>query len=356
MSNDVWVWVTVGTLTLLLVAAVVWNATWVNTKPHVTYVEYDAQKQEEAYPVDAVYTWVNPADPAWQQAYAASTGTQTQSTKRFNNKSRIAADAELQTSVELLLKHCPWVRRVHVATMRPQVPPFLSKPEFAPLVRSGRVRVVHHDEFFEDPRVLPVFNSHPIEAHLHRIPGLSKKWLYLNDDMMTGRRVEKNMLFHDGRPVVRGLWMPVYHMGLRLDAHVSACVNNGKLMNCLWYFHNDHTTAPVDSDMMAATAEWARAADDSWARTASAKVRGDDQLVPLGLGENLALDAGQYVQFKKSPLKTYAMLSSLVPWSRQQFAAKLPRYHLFCINNIPPDQLVPTVNAVRAAFDLAPLT
>jgi hypothetical protein len=353
--SHAWVWVTVGVLTLVLTCVVIWNATWVNTKPHITYVAYQPDRQEGAYPVDAVYTWVNPADETWQKAYAIATGKSDTSKRRFNNNSRLAADAELQTSMELLLKHCPWVRTVYVATMRPQVPPFLVKPEFRSLVDSGRVKVVHHDEFFEHPDTLPVFSSRPIEGNLHRIPGLSKQWLYLNDDMMTGKPVQKNMLFHDGKPVIRGLWMPVHHLGLRLDAHVSGCANNGKLMRCLWYFHNDHTTAPVDSAVMAAAAEWARGADESWERTMRSKLRGDDQLVPMGLAENLALDAGAYVCFRKSPLKTYAMLSSLLPWSKRQFVQKLPRYHFFCINNIPADDLMPTLAAVRDALGLAPL-
>ncbi|CUG93376.1 Hypothetical protein, putative [Bodo saltans] len=36
---------------------------------------------------------------------------------------------------------------------------------------------------------LPTFNSHAIELHLHRIPGLSRFFIYLNNDMLFGRRV-----------------------------------------------------------------------------------------------------------------------------------------------------------------------
>jgi hypothetical protein len=117
-------------ISVLLVGLFVWDALWVNNKTRITYVQYDASRVEGDYPVDAVYTWVNPADATWQKAYASATGKSDTSKRRFNNNSRLAADAELQTSMELLLKHCPWVRTVYVATMRPQVPPFLAKPEF----------------------------------------------------------------------------------------------------------------------------------------------------------------------------------------------------------------------------------
>jgi hypothetical protein len=327
----------------------------VSTKSRITYVTYDSARQE-TMPVDAVYTWVNPTDTTWQDAYKTHVPARKSapSKKRFNNNVVTSCDAELQTSVELLLKHCPWVRAVYIATMRPQIPPFLQRTEHgAEWLRTGRVKVVHHDEFFEDPSVLPVFNSHPIEANLHRIPNLSQQWLYLNDDFMTGKPVEKNMLFYRGKPVVRGMWMPVYHAGLKIDEHVSSCANNGKALNHLWYFHNDHTTTGVDSDAVRMAAALVR---PMWEHTSRARLRGHDQLVPLGLVENAALDNGLYVCYKNNPLKTYAMLYSLLPYSKARFKSLLPRYHFFCINNIPPAKLMQVLDDVRGAFDLPPLS
>lgn len=338
-------WLTALLLCLVLVA----TTTSPCVRPCISYVDYDATLTVDA-PVDAVYTWVNPGEQEWQTEYKKHVPSTDLSNKRFNNKD--APDAELQTSLELLLRHCPWVQTVYIATMRPQVPPCLHTRQFMPLVKSGKIRVVHHDEFFPDRRVLPVFNSHAIEANLHRIPGLAKRWLYLNDDMMVGRPVEKNMLFHEGRPVIRGLWMPV-HLPFKLDAHVSACANSGKVLKNLWYFHNDHTPAAVHSD---AVERVAHKVSDAWQHTAHARLRDHNQVVPLGLVENDALDEKEYVCYKKSPLKTYAMLSSLLPWTQARMRRQLPQYHFFCINNIAPGKVVQTVNNMRAAFNLAPLT
>lgn len=36
---------------------------------------------------------------------------------------------------------------------------------------------------------LPTFSSPSIESHLHRIPGLSDKFIYMNDDVMFGSEV-----------------------------------------------------------------------------------------------------------------------------------------------------------------------
>jgi len=45
---------------------------------------------------------------------------------------------------------------------------------------------------FPDRSNLPTFNSNAIELHLHRIPGLSRKFLYFNDDIFLGRATSVN--------------------------------------------------------------------------------------------------------------------------------------------------------------------
>jgi hypothetical protein len=61
-----------------------------------------------------------------------------------------------------------------------------------------RVTVVHDEEFFADPSVLPTHNSHAVEAQLHRIDGLAEHFLYSNDDMFFGRPVTAEMFFTAG--------------------------------------------------------------------------------------------------------------------------------------------------------------
>ena len=46
--------------------------------------------------------------------------------------------------------------------------------------------MVSHEDIFPNKSHLPVFSSPAIEAHLHRIPGLSKYFIYFNDDVMLG--------------------------------------------------------------------------------------------------------------------------------------------------------------------------
>jgi len=52
-----------------------------------------------------------------------------------------------------------------------------------------RVKIVTHEEIFLNKSTLPTFSSPAIETHLHRIPGISDKFLYFNDDVLFGRTV-----------------------------------------------------------------------------------------------------------------------------------------------------------------------
>lgn len=44
-------------------------------------------------------------------------------------------------------------------------------------------------DIFQNQSHLPTFSSPAIETHIHRIPGLSQKFIYLNDDVMFGKDV-----------------------------------------------------------------------------------------------------------------------------------------------------------------------
>jgi len=73
-----------------------------------------------------------------------------------------------------LERFAPWLGRVHLVTMRPQVPLWLD---------ARKVDVVHHDQLFS-PEHLPSFNSFAIVSHLVDIPELSPRFLYLEDDRL----------------------------------------------------------------------------------------------------------------------------------------------------------------------------
>ena len=71
-----------------------------------------------------------------------------------------------------------FVPRAH-ATHPTQVPSWLDTTH-------PRISVVTHAEIFPNKSHLPVFSSPAIETHLHRIPGLSRHFIYFNDDVFLG--------------------------------------------------------------------------------------------------------------------------------------------------------------------------
>ncbi|MET9700218.1 stealth family protein [Streptomyces sp. NPDC006529] len=163
------------------------------------------------FPIDAVITWVDSADPAWRRRrdralaeYAQDTvGAGAHGEPAFDDAAHRYRDrGELRYCLRSIAAHAPWVRRIFLVT-DDQVPGWLAADH-------PGITVVPHRELFADPGALPVFNSHAIETQLHRIAGLAEHYLYFNDDMFLGRpqRPQSYFLpsglpkvFHDTRAV-----------------------------------------------------------------------------------------------------------------------------------------------------------
>jgi len=159
-----------------------------------TYTTYPAFTVDHAFdiafPIDAVYTWVDGEDPAWlarKNAALGSEGNAGLSTLAAND-SRFTSRDELMYSLRSLDRYAEWIRTIYLVT-DDQVPAWLD-------TSNPRIKVVSHREIFGDTGRLPTFNSHAIETRLHRIPGLSEHYLYMNDDVFFGREVSPELFFH----------------------------------------------------------------------------------------------------------------------------------------------------------------
>uniref|UniRef100_A0A667Z510 N-acetylglucosamine-1-phosphotransferase subunits alpha/beta n=1 Tax=Myripristis murdjan TaxID=586833 RepID=A0A667Z510_9TELE len=95
--------------------------------------------------------------------------------------SRFEDNEELRYSLRSVERHAPWVRHIFIVT-NGQIPSWLN-------LDNSRVTVVTHQDIFLNHSHLPTFSSPAIETHIHRIPGLSQKFIYLNDDVMFGKDV-----------------------------------------------------------------------------------------------------------------------------------------------------------------------
>ncbi|XP_075407213.1 N-acetylglucosamine-1-phosphotransferase subunits alpha/beta [Tenrec ecaudatus] len=95
--------------------------------------------------------------------------------------SRFEDNEELRYSLRSIERHAPWVRNIFIVT-NGQIPSWMN-------LDNPRVTIVTHQDVFQNLSHLPTFSSPAIESHIHRIEGLSQKFIYLNDDVMFGKDV-----------------------------------------------------------------------------------------------------------------------------------------------------------------------
>lgn len=147
--------------------------------PHVTTPVGD---------IDAVITWVDDSDPHWRADLIAAGGNPVADQARWHDH------GEGGLCRDSILTMLPWVRTIHVVTAG-QVPTWLGS--------DPRVRLVDHREIFPDLADLPTFNSHAIEACLHRIPDLAEHFIYFNDDVVVLTPLGRDAFYDEqGRPIV----------------------------------------------------------------------------------------------------------------------------------------------------------
>jgi len=148
--------------------------------------------QNVTFPIDAVYLWVDGNDPGWTAKKAEHDASA--SASHGSAESRFISRNELYFSIRSLRDHARWVNKIWVVTDG-------QTPDLAELADS--VTVIDHKDFIPS-EYLPTFNSHAITANLHRIPGLSENFLYLNDDIFFGRNLHPGIWFDAfGRSIVR---------------------------------------------------------------------------------------------------------------------------------------------------------
>lgn len=113
--------------------------------------------------------------------YFGENSSDSELAREVAHASRYIDNEELRFSMRSLHAFAPWVRYVFLVT-NGQIPHWLD-------LSHPQLRIVRHEDIFANSSHLPTFSSPAIEANLHRIPGLAKRFIYLNDDVMFGRPV-----------------------------------------------------------------------------------------------------------------------------------------------------------------------
>jgi len=161
--------------------------------------------------IDIVYTWVNGSDARQKAALSKAkreyslqnnltesrpclpneTSSQHHCYKDEETLNRFEDNQELRYSLRSVEKYAPWIRRIFLLT-NGQVPNWLN-------LKHPRLTVATHQQIFANKSHLPTFSSPAIETHIHRIPGLSRNFIYLNDDVMFGNVLWPDDFYSNGK-------------------------------------------------------------------------------------------------------------------------------------------------------------
>lgn len=139
--------------------------------------------------IDFVIVWVDDNDPAWQKLYKAylphAQYADDVSKIRYRNWDN------LRYWFRGVEKFAPWVNKIHFITCG-QLPGWLN-------LHANKLHFVKHSDYILK-EYLPTFSSRPITLNLHRIEGLSERFVLFDDDCFLIDKVEPERFFRKGLP------------------------------------------------------------------------------------------------------------------------------------------------------------
>lgn len=217
--------------------------------------------------IDIVYTWVDSNDKEWykqKEYFYAKIKNGDNSKARFPMTQN--SSTEINISITSVLKYANWVNNIFIVTMRPQIPN---------IPKNEKIKIIHHDEIWENKDELPVFNSHAIEAHIHRIQNLSENFIYMCDDVFFCDNIYSNDFFSKNNIIVSGNNFPPKFK--QNDPYVCSHIN---LYNIIkkYYFNPSHFSIPLKKSIMF---EAEKFYGKIWSETAKSKFRSIQDIPPI---------------------------------------------------------------------------
>jgi len=132
--------------------------------------------------ISIVYTWVNGSDPNHQEIKSKYNG----GIKKVDQRDR--SMDELRYSLRSLEKNLPWHEGMIYIVSPNQVPNWLNTDH-------PRIKVIDQATLLP-PDTNPTFNSFSIEFYLDKIPGLTERFIQLNDDYFFKRYIHPSFFFN----------------------------------------------------------------------------------------------------------------------------------------------------------------
>lgn len=176
-------------------------------------------KKIENQPIDFVVTWVDGSDREWQQEKAKYLNAESQKTSKWASSDIRFRDWDiLKYWFRAIEEYAPWVNKVYFVTCG-QKPEWLNE-------KAKKLVLVNHSDFIPK-EYLPTFNSNAIELNLFRIKGLSKNFVYFNDDMFLNSPVKPSDFFKNNKPVL----LAGFDLARTDYGVTNSDINNAKIYN-----------------------------------------------------------------------------------------------------------------------------
>ena len=323
-------------------------------------------------PIDFVISWVDGNDPQWLEERAKYLGSASKSAD--TRKRRVRDWNNLHYLFRGIELYAQWVNHIYLVTPN-QTPSWLN-------TKHPKITVVDQNALFPQ-ELRPTFNNCAIELLLHKIPGLSENFVYLNDDMFIIKETTEEDFFKNGRPMDTVAFAPtqaiysadgkgVYGIAVVCTRLVAKCfdkatvlsnsngkfrnLNNGreiiksicmKPFNAITGFNEMHTAYSLQKKTYEEV--WAAAEDDLMA-SCKMRFRGEFNLCHWAM-RYWQICSGNYEVRKRSFSKFFDIHkkgeeTSIVRWIQSQ------KSKMVCINdNIDnDDEFDAIVGNVNAAF------
>lgn len=202
--------------------------------------------------IDFVILWVDgeeAAHRAKRQRFLRDDGQEKSASdvEQSTDDRRFIQSDELRYCLRSIKHHAPWYRNIFLVTDN-QVPAFLDKTR----LHEDRIIIIDHRVLFEGALdKLPTFNTRAIASMLDNIPGLSRSFIYGNDDFMLGSPVDESFFFDNNKPVIWGEWQEVddaAQLTLFQQGMLNAAILEGQCADR--YINISHGFQPLQIDII----------------------------------------------------------------------------------------------------------
>lgn len=293
-------------------------------------------------PIDAVITWVDGSDPAHlakRKAAARAHGRPLHANAA--NPHRWGSADELGYCLRSIQNHAPWLRRIWIVTDAQRPDASSIPPELA-----AQITIVDHRTIFAGhDGCLPCFNSLAIECLLWRIPGLSDRFLYFNDDVFLTAALTPDDVFHGAAPVLRGKWVDYSALAEDPSARADPALFNhftqitaaqmlGYTPARLW--DSAHVVHPLNRQVLE---HLFHRYGPAYGANIAHPFRDISQFQPMALHNHACLRSGQFgTVARKDYLHVHSGATqdfSLPDVRRYLTRATLPDMRFLCVNDLP---------------------